>query len=125
MSKAVKWAMRYFSREVDVYDSLEEAVESAVWASEAGSEAMEFIEWEGKRITMGHPAFQAIERKIREEEEREEVQRRPATHVLEVKHPDGKWVSVYASSSADRLQESLEDYSAAVGAERVRVRPVE
>lgn len=125
--KAVKWAWHHYSMECEVYDSLDEAIESAIWAEEAGSEALDCIEHGGERISWDHPAMEAVRQRIRVEDEKRRARARPATHVIEVRHPDCRWVGAawIVEPMSRGAREQWDDFVAALGQDRVRLSPLD
>ena len=124
MGKAIKWAWRHFALEADVYDTLDEAIEAAVYASDYGSEALDCIEHEGERITEASEQYEAVERRILDEHMAwHRRDRTTPTHRIQARHPDGKWVTLYAVTPpiSDALAEELAEFVEALGEDRVRV----
>lgn len=125
-SKAIKWSWRHYSRQADVYDSLDEAIESAILASDMGAEAFDCIEYGGERIGMDDPRYEAIEQKRRAEDDAEREARPKATHRVQLQHPDGEWMTVYGVTMplTESTAGEVAEFTSVIGAGRVRVGPI-
>lgn len=126
MSKAVKWAWRYYALGAVVYDTLDEAIESAIYAADAGAEALDCIEYEGERITTADPRYRVVQRRIHEAEEAARRDRTLPTHRVDAKHPDGEWVPLFGVTMplSESTAEEVQELTSALGDDRVRVRKV-
>lgn len=119
---AVKWAYRYHSLVFDYFDTLDEAVSVAGYASDDGQEVLDCIEvWDndGHRILSSGEVFRLYE-------EREKARKaaapppKPVVATLFVTSPDGKEVPYSTFTSDDRLEEVAARLREHLG-DRVRV----
>lgn len=108
----VKWAYRYHRLQFDYFNSLQEAVEAAVWASDAGEEALESFEvWDdtGYRLIPHDEAYRLTEEESsrRYEEYKAKSDQRVFVAELWVKAPDGTETQWSAFESMDRANEVM------------------
>ena len=119
---AVKWAHRYHHLEFDYFDSLEDAVSAAGYASDAGEESLDCIEvWDdqGHRILGPGEVFKLY---AEMEKRREEAAgpAKPVVATMYVTSPDGEETCYSTFSAEDRLEEVTAKLRERLG-DRVRV----
>lgn len=122
----LKWAWRYSVLGVDIYDSLDDAVRAAMWASDAGEEALDCIEVvriDGTREVLGRDAVYELQRPIEEEREKEYKARPTPTVVLSVQGPSGKWATYSSYVERDKADGDADRFRQALGPDRVKLTP--
>lgn len=123
---AVKWAYRYHHLEFDYFDSMDEAVSMAGYASDDGQEALDCVEvWDDQ----GYRKLSADEvfRLYSEMEKRREAAAPPPKPIvgeLFVTSPDGKEVLWSTFTAEDRIEEVATRLREHMG-DRVRVRLID
>ena len=120
MGKAVRWYRRDGELACFLHDTVDEAVEVAVIAFEAGDETLVCIEHEGQSIGFSHPMVRSVlDRNLRTGRY---SQSRPPSHHVEVRSSDGTWSLAGSRRSASAAQSLCDDYARVLGTERVRVK---
>lgn len=107
----LKWAWVYGSLHVEEFDSLDEAVRSAVYAAEAGDESLDYIEViDDDGTSTRHERDSAVVRAVEEQQhemDRAAYEAAPAvTHRIRAANADGKEATI--SSFTDRGKAALE-----------------
>lgn len=120
----LKWAWRYGVLDVDDFDSIDEAVRSAVWASGASEESFAGIEvvYEDGRTEVVDVAEQW--RKVEQEEEEERASYPPTKARLDLRSQQGQWALFRTFADAADAERDAAELRDIFGADRVRVRPV-
>lgn len=125
MTLAVKWAMRYYHLEVDWFDSLDEAVGVAGYASDDGQEALDCIEVfedDGSYRRLTDDEVFALYRQREREQRAAAPPPKPVVARLYVTHPDGQrvlWSTFTAESDIERWTTELAPLGDRVEVERV------
>ncbi len=127
--KVIKWAYRYGSLQAENFDTLEDAVAAASWASDAGEESLKSFEVFGDeyRLIDEKEAYDLMHAYSDAEYEkwRERTKDEPkVTHIIDVKGPNGVWACWQNGYGLDDASAKASAVAATVGAERVQVRPV-
>lgn len=122
MVKALKFAHVYGTYQVDSYDSLEEAIEAALYASDMGMEALEHIEYEGKKITWNSKVFKEYEQARYAAYKAEQAKVAKPTHWVMVKDVKGKWA--HAEPITNPADTQAHEWRVLVGSERVKLQRI-
>ena len=121
--KAIKWYCQFGGLHGEAFATVDEAVRSAIRASEDGDESLVCIETEdGERLEWGHPTLIKIEREI--EQGWRSIKPDPETLTYDVKAqaPDGEWVLIESDITEADAVECRDEMAAVIGADRVDVR---
>ena len=122
VSKAIKWAWRYHSLGAEVFDTLDEAIRSAIAASDNGDEALQCIEHDGELIDWDHPLMQAEEDRRDAEYDARPIG--PTVAVVEAIPPgESNWVMLGSFETEENAERYAANLRAIAGADRVRVSP--
>lgn len=123
---AIKWAWRHYVMTFDEFDTLDEAVRSALYAADYGDESLqciEVIEDDGTRVVYDRAAVSEMWLPL-EEAERAEMAARPATVVvLDLRSPSGDWSPHRGFADERAAEQEAERLRAILGPERVALRP--
>ena len=128
--KVIKWAYRYGALTSETFNSLDDAVSAASWASDAGEEALhsfEVIDGEASRVIDKAEAFDLVHAYSDAEYAKwcERTKDEPKiTHVIDVKGPDGVWAFWDNAHSLTEAHGKALEFSGLVGPDRVKIRPV-
>ncbi len=121
--KAIKWHHRYGVLYGDLFEDVDEAARSALHASDAGSESLDYIETaEGERITWGHPILVKAEREIEQMWASMSPDPDTLTHYVEAKSVDGEWALIDTVQPEAQARETGDAVASVIGADRVEVR---
>ena len=132
MSGAIKWSMRHHQLIAEAFDNVTEAIEAALSASNAETEAFVMIESgdEPRVVSLGKdPRVIAIEER-RDEARAAYREREPRTmyEVIVEKPGDKDWRALNAvvetTATLDEAQKEASDLASVVGAARVSIREV-
>ncbi len=129
MKKVIKWAYRHGSLTSAEFDTLDEAVASASWASDAGEEALKSFEVFGDEHSLidekeAYDLMHAYGDRQYDEWMERTKDAPKATHRIDVKGTDGAWSYWCDTYSAEEALAKAADLKAMFGDERVSVRPV-
>lgn len=120
--KAIKWYYRYSELCGEAFETVDEAVRSAIHASEDGTESLACIETEdGERIESGHPTFIKIRREIEQMWASGTPDPTP-THYVKAQAPDGEWAVIESATTEADAAKCRDELAAVIGADRVDVR---
>jgi hypothetical protein len=118
----LKWAWHRFSLEVSQYDSVDEAVDAAGYASDAGDEALDCIEvfdGDGHRVIPGDEALDLAHERSQSRRERNEPA--PVVATVRVRHPEKGDAVVLPYTDTGRAQQDYERMVARLGESRVTI----
>lgn len=124
----IKWSWHHFVLGAEEFDTFEEAVRAAVYASDAGSESLENIEvaenGESKLFDWGSPEFKAISESIWAEQD-SEMRAEFATPrwTVRLRSPNDQktWVYLESFSDKDAAASAASELQQQFGAKRVRI----
>jgi hypothetical protein len=114
--KALKFAWRYGSLYVMKFECFEDAVEDAILAADEGAEALDHIEYNGKRYTFGSPEVKDIEERLKGERDNEPSVPTP----WKVEISDGEKWALNDFYSDTEVGNVMLEWESLVGADRVR-----
>jgi hypothetical protein len=122
----IKWAWRHGSLSSDTFDSLDNALEAAHWASEYGEESVEGIEVIADDGTVtfhdSDAVFALMEPLRRRDDAAYDAQPKP-TVILDLRSPNGTW-GVYGSYvEREKADADAARFRRSIGDDRVRLRP--
>jgi hypothetical protein len=122
MAKALKFAHVYGQYVVESFDSLPEAIEAAIYASDMGMESLDYIECEGRKITWNSRVFKEAE-EARYARWRAEAEAQPKpTHWILVQDRKGNWA--HAEPVTSNTDTAIHNWRSLVGHERVKLRRI-
>lgn len=119
----IKWAWRYGVLGAEGYDTVDDAIEAAVWASGAGKEsfaAIEVVYPDGRTEVLDD-----VGERMRVVEDREEQERKGhpvSTRRIDLRSPSGEWALYRDFVDPADAERDAADLAKTFGAERVRVR---
>jgi hypothetical protein len=121
----IKWAWRHGSMVADEYSTLDQAVLSAVWASDSGDEslhAIEVIYVGGRSEVHDRKACDALMRPI-EDKQYEVYRSQPTpTVILDIQAPTGEWSAFENYVGQTEAGAAARKWSDVLGADRVHLR---
>lgn len=119
----LKWAHRYGNLEVEDFDSVDEAVRAAAYASGAGEESLVGVEvvYEDGRTEQVEDVWDRI-REVDKEHEADIAELPPTVAAVDLKSPGGEWGAFRFFSDRADADRDAEELRETFGADRVRVR---
>lgn len=121
----LKWAWRHSHLDADEFDDLDDAVGAAYWGSEYGEEALDCIEViydDGTTEVYDDKAVEALMEPRRKAEDEKYEARPKATHVIDIKSPDGRWTAHENANSEADAEVKAERLRGFLGSDRVTIR---
>jgi hypothetical protein len=116
---ALKYTHVHGSSHVEIYPTLDEAIRSAVYAADNGSEALDYIEYQGYRYSWGDPEVERVDAEIRRREKEAEKNWVKPTHIVQIQDLGGHWYEL-GRGQGDEVSKLLKEAALAVPPERIK-----
>lgn len=121
--KAIKWYCRHGGLYGQVFATVDEAVRSALHASDMGTESLVCIEAEdGERIGWDHPTLVKVEQEIEQMWRSTTPDPETLTHYVQAQSPEGEWALIASVTTEENAAKHRVEAMDVIGAERVDVR---
>ena len=120
----LKWAWVHHALDATIHDSLDDALEAAVYAADCGDESLDCIElFEPEhRIISSDEAWKLAKPIEQRRDDEYAAQRDAVTHAVRLASPDGKESTYFASATSEaEAIAKAEDIAAKYGAGRASV----
>lgn len=122
--KAIKWYYRHGGLFGEAFETVDEAVRSALHASDLGTESLVCVETDdGECLEWDHPTFIRVEQEI--EQMWQSFARDPEdlTHYVQAQGADGKWALVTSVTTEEDAAKCRDEAATVIGEDRVDMRP--
>lgn len=126
MTTIIKWAWRHGAIAAETYETLDDAVSAAHYASEYGEEAVDCIEVVADDGTVTVHDREAVDRlmePLKRQADEEYRQRPTPTVILDLRAPDGSRSAHESFVEQEKANAAAEKWRALLGTERVKLRP--